>query len=82
MKEQSNGVPAALPTLLRAADMLSLAGFNATMPHKRDILPLLGSLDESAARFESANTMRRMPDGTYRGYTTDGPGVSLSLIHI
>ncbi|MGI6200234.1 MAG: shikimate dehydrogenase family protein [Christensenellales bacterium] len=68
-----------LPTLLRAADMLSLAGFNATMPHKRDILPLLGSLDESAARFESANTMRRMPDGTYRGYTTDGPGLSRSL---
>ena len=27
-----------LPTLLRAADMLSLAGFNATMPHKLSLI--------------------------------------------
>ena len=67
-----------LPAYLEAADTFCVKGFNATMPHKKDILPLLVELDPEVRRFGSANTLKRVKGG-YKGYTTDGPGLKRSL---
>lgn len=67
-----------LPAFLQAADTFSVKGFNATMPHKQDVLPYLKALDPEAKRFGSANTLKRV-EGGYMGYTTDGPGLKRAL---
>ena len=67
-----------LPEYLRAAETFDVKGFNATMPHKQDILPLLKELDPEAKHFGSANTLRKI-EGGYKGYTTDGPGLKRAL---
>lgn len=53
-------------------------GFNITMPHKADILPLLDGLDEEAALFRSVNTVVNR-NGKLYGYNTDAGGFLLSL---
>ncbi|MDL2274153.1 shikimate dehydrogenase [Oscillospiraceae bacterium OttesenSCG-928-G22] len=72
-------VPAEKPGLiLEAVDMLSLSGFNVTMPHKETVLPLLTELDEGARQAGCVNTVicRR---GERVGYTTDGDGFAAGL---
>lgn len=49
-------------------------GFNATMPHKMDLVGLVDELDESARLCQSVNTVVRRADGTLAGYSTDGAG--------
>ncbi len=50
-------------------------GCNVTMPHKQDIVSLLGSLDPAARRLGAVNTVVRDPaDGSLRGFNTDGAG--------
>ena len=57
-------VPARMPSLLRDYD-----GFNATIPHKKAILPFLSGLSDAAHRCGAANTVC-----AGRGYTTDVAG--------
>lgn len=62
-----------LPSYLAWAEGHGITGFNATMPHKEDLLPLLDGLDAGAARCGAVNTVARR-DGKWIGFNTDGPG--------
>lgn len=51
-----------------------LQGFNVTIPHKVNIIPLLDELDERAALFGAVNTAKVYENGKTRGYNTDCSG--------
>lgn len=57
-------LPARMPALLRDYD-----GFNATIPHKKALLPFLSGLSRAARRCGAVNTVFRG-----RGYNTDAAG--------
>ncbi len=64
---------------LEAAKTAGYAGFNATMPHKEDLLPLMDVLDEDARLYRSVNTVCIKDDKVY-GYNTDGQGFLQALL--
>ena len=64
---------------LEAAKIAGYAGFNATMPHKEDLLPLMDELDEDARLYRSVNTVCIKGDKVY-GYNTDGRGFLQALL--
>jgi len=49
--------------------MKELEGFNCTIPYKMGVIPYLNELDESASRYQAANTVWKG-----RGYNTDRDG--------
>ena len=55
-------------------------GFNATMPHKEDLVPLMDELDDAARAIGSVNTVC-IRDGRLIGHSTDGPGFLAALEH-
>ena len=63
---------------LKVAKFAGYAGFNATMPHKLELVPLLDELDEDAKLFGAVNTVCIREGKTY-GYNTDGAGFINSL---
>ena len=65
--EMIDVAPADLPA--RMPELLALDGFNATIPHKKAILPFLSGLSDAARRCGAANTVF---EG--RGYNTDVAG--------
>lgn len=65
---------------LRCADFAGYAGFNATMPHKEELFPLMDELDEDARMYGAVNTVC-IRDGRYYGYNTDGRGFLAALRH-
>ncbi len=70
-----------IPTPELAAKMPELRrmkGFNITIPHKVDIIPLLDALDETAERYQSVNCVRNA-DGKAVGYNTDCTGFLRSV---
>lgn len=58
---------------LQCAAFSGYAGFNATMPHKEALVPLMDELDVDAAQCGAVNTVC-IRDGKYLGYNTDGQG--------
>ena len=53
-------------------------GFNATMPHKLHLIPMMDQLTREAAYFGAVNSVRR--DGArLTGHNTDGDGFAASL---
>ncbi len=72
-------LPAELPEALRLLAPAGFLGVNLTLPHKTAVLPLLDSLDPHAAMLGAVNTVRVEPDGTLRGFNTDGPGFSRAV---
>ncbi len=62
--------PEMLPAFL--ADC-PFSGFNVTIPYKKDIIPYLCGMSETAKRLGSVNTVRKTTDG-YMGYNTDYDG--------
>ena len=64
---------------LECAKFAGYAGFNATMPHKEDLLPLMDELDEDARLYRSVNTVCIKDDKVY-GYNTDGRGFLQALL--
>lgn len=62
-----------------AAAKKSLAGFNATVPHKGAAMRLADRLSDAAALSGSVNTIRIAPDGTTDGDTTDGVGFERAI---
>lgn len=56
-----------------------LAGFNATMPHKTDLVPLMDTLSEDARLYHSVNTVV-IRGGALHGFNTDGEGFLRSLL--
>ncbi len=54
------------------------AGFNATMPHKLHLIPLLDHRTEQAEFFGAVNSVRN-EDGVLTGHNTDGDGFARML---
>ena len=54
------------------------AGFNATMPFKEELLPLMDQVEPFAQLCGAVNTVC-IKDGKYYGYNTDGPGFLMAL---
>jgi shikimate dehydrogenase len=67
-----------LQDFLAFARMNELWGFNATMPHKADLLPLVDGMDEHARLHGSINTVV-CREGRMLGYSTDALGFRHSL---
>jgi shikimate dehydrogenase len=66
--------PEDLPAATRGAAALGFRGFNATIPHKRALVPLMDDLDEAARVSGAVNTV--VIDGEkLTGYNTDGSGL-------
>lgn len=57
---------------------MNLVGFNATMPHKTDLVPLMDTLSDDARMYRSVNTVV-IRDGRFHGHNTDGAGFVRSL---
>ncbi len=62
----------------KISDVLSLDGFNITIPHKVEIIRYIDELGESARRYNSVNCVANR-NGRYIGYNTDCDGFLRSL---
>ena len=58
----------------------TLAGFNATIPHKQALLPLVDEIETVSLTAGSINTVK-VVDGKLIGTSTDGIGVERALAH-
>lgn len=67
-----------LPEYLRWAGENGVTGFNATMPHKEDLIPLLDEVDPAAKAVGAVNTVC-LRDGRWVGFNTDGGGAVAAL---
>ena len=56
----------------------NLNGFNITVPHKKNIIPFLDDITETAAFAESVNTVT-VKEGKLFGDSTDGYGLATAL---
>ena len=56
----------------------NFAGFNVTIPHKKDIMDFLDECDPYARKCGAVNTVK-IADGKLKGYNTDGDGLYASL---
>ena len=56
----------------------SFAGWNCTVPHKQHIIEFLDEIDPLAKALGSVNTVVNT-DGKFKGYSTDGYGMEISL---
>jgi shikimate dehydrogenase len=65
--------PESLPEAVAGLRALGFRGFNVTMPHKENILPLLDELEEPAVLTGAVNTVVAEA-GLLRGTNTDGSG--------
>jgi len=64
---------------LPGASALGLGGFNSTMPHKADLVPLMDELSADARMYRSVNTVV-LRDGRFLGFNTDGEGFLRSIM--
>jgi shikimate dehydrogenase len=62
-----------LKAALHAMKASKIAGFNVTIPHKEDIIPLLDEIDSEAEEIGAVNTVV-CEEGKLVGYNTDGRG--------
>ena len=63
---------------LENAAYAGYAGFNATIPHKEELFPLMDEVDEFARRSGAVNTVC-IKDGKYYGFNTDCGGILRAL---
>ncbi|MGN7409789.1 shikimate dehydrogenase [Sporosarcina sp. SAFN-010] len=68
-----------LPSVIASLQLLGCSGWNVTVPHKSDILPFLGGVDEAAAHMEAVNTVVAGENGRLVGSNTDGSGFVRAL---
>lgn len=66
---------------LECAAFAGYAGFNATMPHKEELLPLMDELDPAAKQCGAVNTVC-IRNGRFYGYNTDGGGFVRALAEL
>ncbi len=66
--------PEDLEDALRRFQVEGYAGFNITVPHKTNVLPLLDKLTPTARDMGAVNTVSFKPDGSSVGVNTDGIG--------
>ena len=67
-----------LPQYLAWARERDVTGFNATMPHKEDLIPLLDEADPAAKTVGAVNTVC-LRAGKWVGFNTDGAGAVAAL---
>lgn len=67
-----------LPQWLHRVREEGYVGFNATMPHKLDLLDLLDNVTQQGLYFGAVNTVRN-DNGVLTGTNTDGAGFAQSL---
>lgn len=67
-----------LPAWLERVHAEGWAGFNATMPHKEALVPLMDELDEDARLYGAVNTVCNI-NGKLYGFNTDGGGFARAL---
>lgn len=67
----------ALPRLLE--EVPELAGFNVTIPYKREVMRYADELSFDARMIGAVNCVRREPDGRLTGHNTDIAGLRASL---
>ncbi len=67
-----------LPRYLEWARENGVTGFNATMPHKEDLIPLLDRVDPAARTMGAVNTVC-LREGKWLGFNTDGAGAVEAL---
>ncbi|WP_130471695.1 shikimate dehydrogenase [Candidatus Magnetaquicoccus inordinatus] len=72
--------PDQLATAVRGFVAMGMLGFNATVPHKEALLPLMDHLEPLAQRIGAVNTVRIDEQGKLHGYNTDAPGFVDSLM--
>ena len=65
--------PEDLQDAVKGMKAIGIQGFNVTIPHKTDIMPLLDKIDSLAAEIGAVNTVK-LEGGEYVGYNTDGLG--------
>ena len=70
--------PQKLQQWLDAVRVMNFAGFNATMPHKLELIPWMDKLTPAAKRHGAVNTVR-YEDGLFTGHNTDGDGFARCL---
>jgi len=71
-------LPSDLGSALPKLAELGFRGLNLTIPHKVDVLSLLPSIDEQARAMGAVNTLN-LEKGEWRGYNTDGLGLSRAI---
>jgi shikimate dehydrogenase len=71
--------PGTLDSWLAAVKTMDIAGFNATMPHKLELIPRMDQLTPAARRYGAVNTVR-VEAGRFLGHNTDGDGFARSLL--
>lgn len=71
--------PDQLKDFLHSGDF---TGLNVTMPYKKDVIPFLDSLSDTAAKLGAVNTIVRTPDGKLLGHNTDYYGFTCLLHRI
>lgn len=67
-----------LPQYLSWAKENGVTGFNATMPHKEDLIPLLDEIHPAAQAVGAVNTVC-LRGGKWVGFNTDGGGAVAAL---
>ncbi|NGP43484.1 shikimate dehydrogenase [Bacillaceae bacterium SIJ1] len=70
--------PENLTTAVAGLKALGCEGFNVTIPHKVNVMPLLDEVSEEAKALGAVNTVVR-ENGRFVGYNTDGVGYLRSL---
>ncbi len=70
----------ALPTLMRAAQIMGFAGLNITYPCKQAVIPLLDELSDEARAMGAVNTVV-FSNGRVIGHNTDSTGWVWGLRH-
>lgn len=63
-----------LAPFFQVADVLDIRGLSVTIPHKETVIGLLARADEAVTASGACNTLRRGPDGRWRGTNTDSAG--------
>ena len=72
--------PGSLGIAVPGLAALGFRGCNITLPHKVDVLKLVGEVDANARRMGAMNTIVVQPDGSLKGFNNDGYGYIHSLL--
>lgn len=70
--------PEHLAAAVHGFKALNVSGINITLPHKKEVLPLMDSVSQEAAIIGAVNTMV-FRDGMVEGHNTDARGLIASL---
>ena len=72
--------PGTLGTAIPGLKALGFKGCNVTIPHKVDAMAFMDEVDANAKRVGAINTIVVRPDGSLKGFNTDGYGYIQSLL--